>query len=81
MIGSKFNYEIFGSISRNLLNSQLLTQFENFWVCLGNFQLTNTGLKSFDEVLMCVFSLGEYGNKGEAKTGDFLKLKIYLKLQ
>lgn len=29
---------------------------------------------------MCVFSLGEYGLKGEAKTDDFLKLKIYLKL-
>jgi len=29
---------------------------------------------------MCVFSLGEYGNKGEVKTDDFLKLKIYLKL-
>jgi hypothetical protein len=30
---------------------------------------------------MCVFSLGDYGKKGEAKTDDFLKLKIYLKLQ
>lgn len=29
---------------------------------------------------MCVFSLGEYGNKGEAKSEDFFKLKIYLKL-
>ncbi len=37
-------------------------------------------MKSFDEVLMCVFSLGEYGDKGEAKSDDFLKLKIYLKL-
>jgi hypothetical protein len=29
---------------------------------------------------MCTFSLGDYGEKGEAKSDDFLKLKIYLKL-